>query len=297
MSKMKKYQGFKASLGLCAILSAMGLASAQDMDVQGDASNAGIVLQGKNINPTNADNIGVRGYSIPAGNWGYGVMGEGGFRGVEGRANATGNSGVRTGVYGSASNGAANYGMQGFSQGITGTNTGVHGNASGTGSRGVSGIGAGTNSVGVYGSASGTGSRAGYFAGSLQYTGSLIGPSDRKLKKNIVELRNCLFLINKLGPKEYDYRTDEFPNMNLPKTPQVGLVAQEVEAVFPQLVEETSLPVVADGNGKGSPADAKTEEKYKGVNYMGLIPILIGAIKEQQNQINDLTAQVAKLKK
>ena len=56
--------------------------------------------------------------------------------------------------------------------------------------------------------------------------------------------------------------------------PSVGVIAQEVEKVFPELVNET--------------------ENFKTVNYDGLIGLLIEAIKEQQQQIDELKKQVNK---
>ena len=47
----------------------------------------------------------------------------------------------------------------------------------------------------------------------------------------------------------------------------MGVIAQEVEKIFPELVSETGL-------------DADTGEKYKSVQYLGLIAPLIEAIKE-----------------
>jgi hypothetical protein len=149
------------ALVCAALILASGAARAQDMDVQGDGSNNNIILQGKNINPVNADKIGVLGQSTPNGFYGIGVKGLGGFRGVEGRVDqsVTGNQGIgdRIGLYGAAYNGATNYGLKAFAIGSIGTN------------------------YGVYATATGTGSRAGYFSGNLEYTGAITGPSDRKL--------------------------------------------------------------------------------------------------------------------
>jgi translation initiation factor 2B subunit (eIF-2B alpha/beta/delta family) len=50
---------------------------------------------------------------------------------------------------------------------------------------------------------------------------------------------------------------------------QFGLIAQEVEQLFPDFVQ-------TDKDG------------YKSVNYMALIPVMIQAIKAQQNQIENL---------
>lgn len=91
----------------------------------------------------------VQGYHVgSSGNWGVGVKGTGGYKGVEG---ATDGDNTRYGVYGTAA-------------GTSGTRYGVYGSAGG----------AGTTKYGVYGIASGTGTNyAGYFSGNAHVTGTL----------------------------------------------------------------------------------------------------------------------------
>lgn len=250
---------------------ALGMGFAADFGVNGDGSNASVILEGKNINPTSADKIGVQGFSQPAGNWGIGVKGFGGYRGVEGRIDASvpGNVGVgdRAALYGAAYNGATNYGVKAFAIGGTGTN------------------------YAVWGSASGTNSRAGYFSGDLEYTGALVHTSDRKLKKNIVDIRNCTNVLKRMAPKEFEYRSDEFPDLHLPKTHQAGLIAQDVEAVLPELVRESQMPASGETD-KGAEAAKGKPETYKTVDYMGLIPYLVGAIQEQAYEIDALKKKI-----
>ena len=80
----------------------------------------------------------------------------------------------------------------------------------------------------------------------------------------------------KLDGVTYDWRINEFPNEKFPNVKQNGLIAQDVEKVFPNLVETR-------GDG------------YKQVDYVMLVPSLIEAIKElkdisdkQAKQIDDL---------
>ena len=56
---------------------------------------------------------------------------------------------------------------------------------------------------------------------------------------------------------------------------QIGVIAQDVEKVFPELVGEN------DG--------------YKTTNYIGLIPVLIEALKEQQQTIENLKTRIEQL--
>jgi len=101
--------------------------------------------------------------------------------------------------------------------------------------------------------------------------------SDIRLKNNIAPLRNSLNTVLALNGVSFDWRVDEFPSMGFPKTRQVGLIAQEVEKVLPELVNEGP-----DG--------------YKSVDYSKLTPLLIEAIKEQQKQIDLLKNEVELLK-
>ncbi len=58
---------------------------------------------------------------------------------------------------------------------------------------------------------------------------------------------------------------------------QYGLIAQEVEKIFPELV-------ITESNG------------YKSVNYLGLIPVLIEAVKELQQRVADKEGEISTLK-
>jgi hypothetical protein len=58
---------------------------------------------------------------------------------------------------------------------------------------------------------------------------------------------------------------------------KIGLLAQEVQTVFPELVKT-----------------ANNSEGTLSVNYQGMIPVLLNAIKEQQAQIKELKALIKK---
>ena len=107
-------------------------------------------------------------------------------------------------------------------------------------------------------------------------------------------MNGSLEKILKLKPKKYFYKTDDFKQLELPKNKKCGLIAQEVEAVLPEIVTYETMPLVdIDENGNKIPADQlKKPEKYKSVNYLELIPVLINAIQEQQKEIDILKAQM-----
>ncbi len=89
--------------------------------------------------------------------------------------------------------------------------------------------------------------------------------SDIRLKKDICPLENAIDMVNALRGVSFQWRTDEFPDKNLPVGESIGLIAQEVEKVFPFLVSES--------------------EGDKGLEYAKLVAVLIEAVKEQQTMI------------
>jgi len=70
----------------------------------------------------------------------------------------------------------------------------------------------------------------------------------------------------------------------------VGLSAQEVKAVLPEVVTLAAFDTEFDENQK--PIGSKSGEDYLTVNYDKLVPLLIEAIKEQQKQIDELKARL-----
>lgn len=105
-------------------------------------------------------------------------------------------------------------------------------------------------------------------------TTSLYSTSDKKFKKDINTIDAPLEKIMALEGKTYNWRKDEFKDKNFGSELQYGLIAQEVQKILPSLVIESD---------KGDLA----------MNYIGIIPVLIEAMKEQQTQINELKAQIS----
>jgi hypothetical protein len=134
---------------------------------------------------------------------------------------------------------------------------------------------------------------AGFFNGDLFYMNALVF-SDQRLKDNIMPLENNLAIIKQLNPKSYTFRTNQFPNHRLPTGNQAGLIAQDVYAVLPDLVKGFRVPGKIDS--AGSVIDTiGTNETFMALNYQGLIPYLIGAVKEQQDQLDSLTQKLNNL--
>ncbi len=109
--------------------------------------------------------------------------------------------------------------------------------------------------------------------GDLHASGYLT-QSDARLKKDIQPLTHALDAILQLQGKTYRWKEDTtFANKK-----DIGLVAQEVEKVFPELV-------------------AENEQGYKGIAYSKLTAVLIEAMKEQQGQMATQQAQITALEK
>ena len=100
------------------------------------------------------------------------------------------------------------------------------------------------------------------FNGDATLSGDLTINSDERLKDNIQPLGSTLNKLHQIEAKTYSLKKDE------EHTPKIGVLAQEVQAVFPELVTEG-----ADG--------------ILSVNYQGLVPVLINAINEQQLKMSE----------
>ena len=97
--------------------------------------------------------------------------------------------------------------------------------------------------------------------GNVRVGGAIVHASDKRLKKEIVNISHGLQDILKLRPTEYFWKGKEQKHKSL------GLIAQEVDAIIKNVVTYD-----------------KEQDKY-GVSYTELIPVLIKAIQEQQNII------------
>jgi hypothetical protein len=104
---------------------------------------------------------------------------------------------------------------------------------------------------------------------------SWISNSDERLKNINGTIENAIDKINTLRAINFSWKTDETNKEVL------GLIAQDVEKVFPQVVNKSKLAKSIDN-------DNEDETEYLGVRYTELIPVLVAAIQELQAQINEL---------
>ena len=102
-------------------------------------------------------------------------------------------------------------------------------------------------------------------------TGDLNSTSDARLKENVEPIANALSDITQLEGVSFDWKDTG--------TRGHGFIAQQVEPILPDVV------------------NTDDETGIKSINYVGMIGHLVEAIKEQQKQIDALTAQVEELKR
>lgn len=135
---------------------------------------------------------------------------------------------------------------------------------------------------------------AGYFNGDVYTTSpAYFSSSDINLKDNIQPIQNSTAIVSALNPKTFSYRRSQFPYLNLADGVQGGLIAQEVQNVLPQLVKSFSVPARIDSTGMLDTLGSNTP--FLAVNYIGIIPYLIGAVKEQQQKIDSLNNTIDSL--
>jgi hypothetical protein len=249
----------------------VGIGNTTPTNVLDVVGNAGVSGNFSNTS-TAAGSAGALGYCNNTPGAGYGIIGYGGWVGTAGQANLPG-VGDRYGAFGNGGNGVNNFG--------------VYGTASG-----------GSLAYGLFATASGgTATYAGYFSGNVFCVGGTYQGSDRKLKTDIEPLTSSMSIIDKLKPSVYNFKTEEYKQLNLPKGKQYGLIADEVEQVLPGVVKKAIQPAEYENHDPKSGKKLNDEFEFSGVNYTELIPILIGAVKEQHVIIVDMQKQIDDLKK
>ncbi len=101
----------------------------------------------------------------------------------------------------------------------------------------------------------------------------IIQTSDARLKTNIATLDYGLKEVMEMRPVRYNWKTT--PG----KDPKIGLIAQEVRKIVPEVVT------------------GDESKETLGMNYAELVPVLINAIQQQQKEIDDIEKNITELKK
>ena len=102
--------------------------------------------------------------------------------------------------------------------------------------------------------------------------------SDQRYKTNLIPIGSAAIAsLQQLNGYYYNWNNNAFPQKGFTAQRQIGVLAQEVEKVYPELV-------ITDADG------------YKAVDYARMTPILLEAIKAQQTQLDTQAAQIKELR-
>ena len=104
--------------------------------------------------------------------------------------------------------------------------------------------------------------------------------SDQRLKENVATLTGTLDKVKQLRGVSFTWKDTEERGTDT----AIGLIAQEVETVYPELVDDGGLPKDNEGN-----------DPYKSVNYAHLTSVLIEAIKELSAELDSAKSRIATL--
>ena len=224
-----------------------------------------------------------------------------GYLALTSNTTSTGNTGLGKYALGGNTTGHTNTGIgwHAFQSVTTGTlNTAIGylaGQVLTTGSgnihigKSTSASAAGVNSELVFGnSLTGKGDTTCYIQGQVynsSNTSAWQTVSDRRIKKNIVDNTTGLDAINQVQVRNFEYRTqDEIVDFDNPKSAvvnkqgiQLGVIAQEIQTVLPDMVKEESTGVLS-------------------VNPDNMTWYLVNAVKELSAQITELQSEIATLK-
>jgi hypothetical protein len=116
--------------------------------------------------------------------------------------------------------------------------------------------------------------------GNVQNSNNSYGQlSDIKLKENIVDATPKLEELNKIRIVNFNFKDDT--------RKQIGVIAQEIEQIFPTVVEN-----IIDRDEKGNDLGTKT----KSVKYSIFVPMLIKAIQELKLELENVKIELENLK-
>ena len=117
-------------------------------------------------------------------------------------------------------------------------------------------------------------------SGEIIATGTITANySDDQLKTKLGNIPNAIDKIKSLNGFYYE-PNEVAQSLGYEKRKEVGLSAQQVQKVLPEIV-----------------VPAPIDEKYLTIHYERLVPLLVEAIKEQQNQIDKLTTIIKEINK
>lgn len=129
--------------------------------------------------------------------------------------------------------------------------------------------------------------------GNLRVAANIIAyASDGRLKTNVKPIENAIDKVKQIRGVEYDWVDDivDHYGFHPTKKHEVGVIAQEVEKVLPEVV--TTAPF--NGNYVQKFPE-KEDPNFLTVNYDRIVPLLIEAIKDQQKEIDELKSLINRI--
>ena len=157
---------------------------------------------------------------------------------------------------------------------------------------------------------------------SLRCHTTSITASDARDKTDIEDVTNALEFITALSPKTYVYNprskyisdeareSEEYRNYNMCEYDRaehakgtkkghrrrIGLIAQDVETIMKEIYGTDNYADIVDDNFHDLEEKPENIENRYGLKYEGLIPFLIGAIKELKQEVDGLKSELNKIK-
>jgi hypothetical protein len=110
--------------------------------------------------------------------------------------------------------------------------------------------------------------------GNVPFYGTFVRWSDARTKTNVQQLGRALDKLKRIRGVAFNWAESPQPLGCVPGQQSIGVIAQEVEAVFPELVS------------------AGGTQAYKAVDYSGLTGVLIEAAKELKAEIEVLRSRI-----
>ena len=175
---------------------------------------------------------------------------------------------------------------------------------------------------GVYSNIHGGPGYAGYFVGDVHINGAFTQASDERLKKNVRKIKGALEIIQSLKPHTYNYKPSEQLGFGDAEAVHYGFLAQEVAKVLPDLVTEVhhtyteeaervgqmeladelgvpsfgAVDAVAGAKSLGAGDGSVGAADIRGVRYLDMIALLVGAVQEQGQKIEDRDEALVELR-
>ncbi|HMI01739.1 MAG TPA: hypothetical protein VK541_04610 [Pedobacter sp.] len=112
---------------------------------------------------------------------------------------------------------------------------------------------------------------------------------EKELKVEVQKVSGTTQQLVALEPVKFRYDIKKYKHLNLPEGNQYGFLSSNVQTALPDLVYETFKQIPA---GKNNTKTASYDE----VDSKELIPLLVGAVKEQQAEIENLKREISILK-